>query len=310
MARPGRNAGKALIHRHRSGLLPVFKVANLLPLCKNTAMQAPSYESTLLESALRKDKLIVGAGLVIISLLAWSYLFYLAQGMGGMGDSASMGSMDMAGAAMMNAWGPVDFLLMFVMWAVMMVGMMVPSATPMILAFANINRRRRQAGSPFVPAGIFLAGYLVIWAGYSAAATLAQWGLHSASLLSPMMASASPVLGGILLISAGAFQLSPLKNACLRRCRTPMSFITNDWREGHQGALLMGLQHGAYCLGCCWALMGLLFLLGVMNLLWIAALAALVLVEKVGPAGVWVGRLAGVGLVAWGIWMLGSAYWM
>ena len=266
-------------------------------------MPGPTYEPTLLESTLRKDRYIVLGGLTVLALLAWAYLVYLARGMD------EMSSMEMAGAGMMSSWGPIDFLLMFVMWSVMMVGMMVPSATPMILAFAGINRRRRQAGNYYVPTGVFLAGYLAVWAGFSGIATLAQWGLQSASLLSPMMASASPVLGGIILLSAGAFQISPLKNACLRRCRTPMSFITNDWREGHGGALQMGLHHGAYCLGCCWALMGLLFLLGVMNLIWIAALAAFVLVEKIVPAGIWVGRLTGVALLVWGIWLLASTYW-
>ncbi len=247
---------------------------------------------------------MVVAGLVAITVLAWAYLFYLAQDMAGM---ESGGGMEMAASAMMVAWGPADFGLMFLMWTVMMVGMMVPSATPMILAFATINRRRRQNGNPYVPAGVFLSGYLLIWACFSGGATLLQWALHSATLLSPMMVSASPILGGILLLAAGAFQWSPLKKACLRNCRTPMGFITNDWREGHGGALVMGLHHGTYCLGCCWALMGLLFLVGVMNLLWIAALAAFVLVEKVVPAGNWVGRIAGLGLLVWGLWLLAGS---
>ena len=271
------------------------------PLCQNTAMQAPTQHTTFLENALRKDRYIVLAGLAAITLLAWAYLVYLARGMADMGE---IDAMTMAGANVGVGWDSTSILLTFLMWAVMMVGMMVPSAAPMILAFANINRRRREQGNPYVPTGVFLSGYLLVWVGFSMAATLAQIGFSLALLLSPMMASANPVFGGVLLLVAGAFQLSPLKTACLRHCRTPMGFITNDWREGGKGALWMGIHHGSYCLGCCWALMGLLFLLGVMNLLWIAALAALVLVEKVVPAGVWVGRAAGVGLLAWGFWLL------
>ena len=241
--------------------------------------------------------------LVAITLLAWAYLFYLAPDMSTMDSVGELGSMATTGMSM--GFGPVGIGLMFLMWAVMMVGMMVPSAAPMILAFANINRRRRQQGGTYVPTAIFLSGYLLVWAGFSVAATLFQFVLIFA-ILSYHLTAAGPVIGGMLLLAAGVFQLSPLKSACLRHCRTPMGFITNDWREGRRGALLMGLHHGGYCLGCCWALMGLLFLLGVMNLLWIAALAAFVLVEKVVPAGVWVGRAAGVGLLVWGVWLLAA----
>ncbi len=254
---------------------------------------------------LRRDRYIVLGGLAAITLLAWAYLVYLAQGMSRM---EGMEDMAMAGANIGVGFAPVAIVLMFLMWAVMMVGMMVPSAAPMILAFANINRRRRQQGNPYVPTAVFLSGYLLVWASFSILATAAQVGFSLTFLLSPMMSSANSIFGGVLLLAAGAFQLSPLKSVCLRHCRTPMGFITNDWREGRRGALLMGLHHGGYCLGCCWALMGLLFLLGVMNLLWIAALAAFVLVEKVVPGGVWVGRAAGVGLLAWGIWLLAGAF--
>ena len=283
----------------------------------------PNPSNSLLEAALKRDRALVIAGLGAVTLLAWAYIFYLARGMAEMGETSGMGGMDgmeMTGARLLMAWGPVDFALMFLMWAVMMAAMMVPSAAPMILTFAAVNRRRAVSGRnsggpivpivpiapiiPIVPTGVFLAGYLLVWSAFSLAATLGQWGLHSAALLSPMLSSASPILGGVLLLAAGAFQWSPLKYACLRQCRTPMGFLTNDWREGHRGALAMGLRHGAYCLGCCWALMGLLFVLGVMNLLWIAALAALVLAEKVAPAGHWVGRIAGLGLLAWGLWFI------
>ncbi len=267
-------------------------------------MQTVPQQPTFLESALRKDRYIVLAGLAAITLLAWAYLVYLAPAMSGMDSLGEFGNMAMSGGSV--GFGPVAIMLMFLMWAVMMVGMMVPSAAPMILAFANINRRRREQGSPYVPTAVFLSGYLMVWAGFSLAATMGQIALIFA-ILSPSSMD-SDLIGGVLLLAAGTFQLSPLKNVCLRHCRTPMGFITNDWRDGQRGALLMGLHHGGYCLGCCWALMGLLFLLGVMNLLWIAALAAFVLVEKVVPAGVWVGRAAGVGMLAWGIWLLSGVF--
>ena len=289
-----------------------------------------SSQTNPLETVLKRDRAVVAAGLAAVTLLAWAYILYLARRMGGMDNGMdSGGGMDgmtgMAGGGMdsgmdgmaggggmaamgemagplLTAWSAADFLLMFLMWAVMMAAMMLPSAAPMLLAFAAVNRRRRESGHPFVPTAIFLGGYLLAWGGFSLAATLAQGGLHSAALLSPQMALAgvSPILGGILLLAAGLFQWTPLKQACLHHCRTPMGFLTADWREGRGGALRMGLRHGGYCLGCCWALMGLLFVLGVMNLLWIFALSALVLAEKALPGGRWLGRLAGVGLLAWG----------
>jgi predicted metal-binding membrane protein len=148
---------------------------------------------------------------------------------------------------------------------------------------------------------IFIAGYIVVWSGFALGATLIQWGLHEATLLSPMMATSNAILGGAILVGAGAYQLSPLKLTCLNKCRTPLGFLMNEWREGPKGILSMGLIHGAYCIGCCWMLMALLFVLGVMNLLWIAALSAFVLLEKVIPGGRWLSRASGILLIAWGI---------
>jgi predicted metal-binding membrane protein len=258
---------------------------------------------TPLEVMLRRDRTIVLAGLIGVAALAWVYILYLAQNMRGM----DMGAMPM-GTAMsmpqMLSWSVLDFILMFVMWAVMMVAMMVPTAAPMILVFATVSRQRRAQHRPFVPASVFLLGYVAAWSGFAAAATVAQWGLHTAALLSPMMVSTSPVLGGALLVAAGVFQWSPLKYICLNHCRSPLGFLMAEWREGTKGVFVMGLRHGIFCLGCCWVLMTLLFVLGVMNLLWIAALAAFMLIEKVAPAGHWVSRVTGVLLVGWGTWMM------
>ncbi len=256
----------------------------------------------MFERILERDRIIILGGLAGLTALAWAYIVYLAWDMGSM----EMGTGMAVAVAMpnMQTWGAVDFALMFVMWAVMMVAMMVPSAAPMVLVFATVNRRRyREHRGSFVPTAVFLLGYVVVWTGFSALATLAQWALHAAALLSPMMISTSPLLGGTLLVAAGVFQWTSLKHACLAHCRSPLGFIMSEWREGTRGALVMGLKHGAYCVGCCWFLMGLLFVAGVMNLLWVAIIASFVLVEKVASVGNWVGRAAGLLLIGWGVWM-------
>ncbi len=269
-----------------------------------------------LEQVLRKDRVIIVAAILIIAAIAWAYTVYLSETGMGMGSmqmasesDAGMGSSGMGMAmANMRSWSAADFGLMYVMWAVMMVAMMAPSATPMLLMFATVNRRRKEREAPYVPTGIFLAGYVIVWAAFSLAATGGNWGLHQASLLSSMMGeSTSGYLGGGLLVLAGVFQWSPLKYNCLKQCRTPMGFLMTSWREGPRGALRMGLEHGVYCLGCCWALMLLLFVLGIMNLVWIAALAAFVLAEKVSPKAEWVSRITGVLLLGWGIWTIVNA---
>jgi len=183
------------------------------------------------------------------------------------------------------------------MWTVMMVAMMVPSAAPMILAFVTVNQRRQAANRPFVPVAIFLLGYLAVWTAFSAAATLAEWALHQAAMLSTTMTATSPALNGGLLIAAGVFQWTPMKRACLKGCRSPLSFLMSEWRDGAGGAFVMGIRHGAYCVGCCWFLMALLFVAGVMNLLWVAVIALFVLAEKISPKGELLARVAGVGLV-------------
>jgi predicted metal-binding membrane protein len=206
-------------------------------------------------------------------------------------------------------WSFSDFVFMFVMWAVMMVGMMTPSAAPMILIYARIARQAHEQGKPFAATAWFATGYLLVWAGFSLGATFLQWSLERAVLLTPMMESSSPLFGGLVLIAAGLYQWTPVKEACLSFCQTPLVFIQRHggFRRDVQGALAMGLKHGAYCVGCCWVLMALLFVGGVMNLLWIAAIALLVLSEKLIPGGHAISRIAGVCLVAVGTWMLASS---
>lgn len=194
----------------------------------------------------------------------------------------------------MSSWGPRDFLSTLAMWWVMMAAMMVPSAAPMVLMFAAVYRKRRESDSPYVPTGVFLLGYLIVWSAFSGLATLAQWGLHTAALLSPAMMFASPMIAAAFLVAAGVFQWTPLKDACLTQCSSPLSFIMTQWREGTAGAVSMGLRHGLFCVGCCGLLMALLFVTGVMNLVWVGLLAAFVLVEKVLPRHRWISRLSAI----------------
>jgi predicted metal-binding membrane protein len=186
----------------------------------------------------------------------------------------------------------------------MMVAMMLPSATPVILLVLGTYRRRGRSAR--LQAAVFTSGYLVAWTAFSAVAAIAQLILHRAAVLTPAMASNSNLLGGAILLAAGAYQWLPFKASCLTHCRSPLAFIGEHWREGTRGALEMGLRHGAYCLGCCWMLMLLLFAAGVMNLLWVAIIALLVLVEKVTRRGVHIGRLAGVLLMAGGLWLIAA----
>ncbi len=272
----------------------------------------------MLESLLKRDRAIMLIGLATIAALAWLYLLYLAWDMQQMDMATGMAmgtdtSMETGtGMAMemsmpqMQSWTSLQFLMTFIMWSVMMVAMMVPSATPMVLTYAATQRRQqtvRNPRGPFGPTFIFLLGYLVVWVSFSALATLAQWMLQSAALLSPMTLRVSIFLGSLLLIVAGIYQFTPLKQACLHHCRTPFSFLLNEWRDGLGGAFRMGAKHGSYCLGCCWFLMALLFVAGVMNLLWVAALSIIVLLEKTTPFGTRVGYLAGAVFIGWGIWL-------
>jgi predicted metal-binding membrane protein len=252
-----------------------------------------------LAAVLKRDRVVISAGLVLVTALAWWSIIDGARRMDGL--ARQMRAPDP------TAWSAGGLWPLFLMWTVMMVAMMLPSATPMILTFANVSRNRRQHRRPYVPVTVFAAGYLVVWGGFSVLATVAQWFLHRAALLSPMMVSSSAFLCGVLLLLAGVFQFTPLKQRCLTHCQSPLEFITTRWREGRAGAFAMGIEHGLFCTGCCWALMALLFVLGVMNLLWIAALTILVGLEKMLPRRIWVSRLSGLLLTGWAVWILARA---
>ncbi len=251
----------------------------------------------LLSNAVTSDRAIVGLSLAGITALGWLYLIVEADKMSRMDESMAMPHM--------VSWDANYLGFLFVMWSIMMVAMMVPSVTPMVMMFTTVNRKRRESDrTDLVPVGVFVSGYLIAWMAFSAAAAIAQWTLHAAALVSPMMTSSSAILGGALLIAGGIYQWTPLKYACLIHCRTPMSFLMTSWRPGRTGALVMGVHHGSFCVGCCWVLMVLLFVAGVMNVLWVAAIAAFVFIEKVAPRGDLLGRVAGVLLVAAGAWVI------
>ncbi len=255
-----------------------------------------------LEFLLKRDRTLVLAAIIGISALAWSYMAHEARAMYATGSCCCAG-MTMSGPDT-NPWSVTTLLPLFLMWAEMMIAMMLPTAAPMILTFAMVQRKRREQERPFISTGIFAAGYLLVWTGFSAVAGLAQWILHGKALLSPMMVSNSAALGGTLLVVAGIFQFAPFKNKCLSHCRSPLNFLMTGWREGKLGALRMGLSHGLHCTGCCWFLMLLLFVAGVMNLWWIAILTAFVLVEKLLPQTRGFSRFSGVALLLWGSWLL------
>ena len=193
-------------------------------------------------------------------------------------------------------------VLLFIMWWTMMLAMMLPSAAPAILTYGALSRKFAQKGAATAPLAIFVAGYAAIWTGFSASTVALQISVHELVPLTGMMAVTSTALGAALLIAAGLYQLSPLKQACLRKCQTPLMFFAHNWRKGYRGALHMGLSHGLYCLGCCWVLMGLLFYGGVMELRWIVGLALYVAAEKLIPASARLSGFTGILLIGWGLW--------
>jgi predicted metal-binding membrane protein len=269
---------------------------------------------TALEAVLRRDRIVTGAALAMVTALAWVYVLWLAADM-------EMGGMDMAGFRMIPAgmglmmpvltpWQPIEFAFVFVMWAVMMVGMMTPSAAPMILLYARVGRQAKTDGKPFAATAWFAIGYLLAWFVFALVTTIAQWVLEQYAQLTPMMESVSNVFGGIVLVAAGLYQWTPFKDVCLRQCQAPLLFIQNHggFRRDAAGSLALGARHGAYCVGCCWVLMALLFVGGVMNALWIALIAIFVLVEKVIASGRLISRVAGVGFALIGMWLVAVGF--
>ena len=245
-----------------------------------------------------RDRIIIIVCVVLITALAWAYLVHLGRQMSA--DMEHHRMMEAMGMTMEMKWSVPEILVTFAMWTVMMVGMMAPSAMPMILLYAGTSAGRGSRGVSLATF-LFGLGYVAVWTAFSFAATLAQWGLNAAAMMSAAMASSSGRLSAAILIAAGVYQLTSWKGKCLTHCRSPLGFLMTNWRDGRVGALRMGWRHGAYCLGCCWALMCVLFVVGVMNLVWVGALAAFVLVEKVGPAGMWTARVAGVAMIAAGV---------
>lgn len=251
---------------------------------------------------LGRQQLLLPFCLVALTGLSWLFLIDLARRM-----EAPGGMLEMAMEGMPMPWTLRDALLMFAMWSVMMVGMMLPSALPMMLLYQKTLGRRLPEGQRSLASGLFCGAYVVVWSLFSLAATLLQWLLDQFALLDFEMRSQSLWLAAGLLLGAGLYQFFPAKQACLQRCRSPLQFLLGYWRPGPAGAWRMGMAHGLYCLGCCWALMGLLFVGGLMNLLWVALLGAYVLLEKYLPGGQWLSKAGGVALILWGLLVLHGA---
>lgn len=241
------------------------------------------------QSALTRRSSKPVAGLLLLSLVGWSLLAWIAFDMG-----HPLARLTMPAS---SAWHWHNLLAVWCMWAVMMAAMMLPAALPMVLAFVALCRRNGETARSHS----FVVAYLLVWFAFSMAATGLQWVLQAAGWVNPMIVSTSAVLTGVLLLVAGAYQFSPLKHVCLANCRTPMGFLIGEWRGGASGAFVMGLRHGLFCMGCCWALMVLLFVGGVMNLAWIAALSIAVAIEKLMPQGQRLAALLGLGLIAAGV---------
>jgi predicted metal-binding membrane protein len=250
-----------------------------------------------------RDRSIIGSCILLISALAWAYLIQLNHQMASSAASETM--MAKMGMTIDAPWGARDFFFTFAMWAVMMVGMMTPTAAPVLMLFTEMQTTRGDSGAP-IKAMLFGLGYVTVWVAFSAAAALAQWGLHQGVWLSSNMAVTSSRLAAVILIGAGLYQMTPAKSGCLRQCQSPLGFLLGNWRDGGKGAFQMGIRHGAYCLGCCWALMAVLFVVGVMNLAWVAALTVFILAEKFGRTGAWVARAGGVVMIAVGAFVLAT----
>ena len=259
-------------------------------------MPLPESPVTAAESLVRRDRWVVALCLLLLCLLSWYYLFAGAgTGMSTVAMSTWQFPPPIYDSMGQGNWSPAYWGIMLLMWWVMMIAMMVPSAAPMILLYARVCRRHQPEQRSVIPTAYFLLGYVIAWLVFSVVATLLQWCLEQAGLVhSMMMWSSSYLLSAGFLLAAGIYQLSPLKAVCLQHCRSPAGYLSANWRKGRSGALQMGLRHGIFCVGCCWFLMLLLFVGGIMNLVWIAGLAIFVLLEKMLPHATWIARGSGL----------------
>jgi predicted metal-binding membrane protein len=263
--------------------------------------RAPDTPSAI-ERVIQRERVWMALGLAATTALGWVDLARSAASIHAMSIEAQRHAA--IGTADLQVWGASDWLGLFAMWSVMMVAMMLPSAAPVIRLILAVYRRRRHDPRARLVAVTFVAGYLLAWTAFSAAAASAQLALHRAALLTDDMSLASATMSGVILLMAGAYEWLPIKNMCLRHCQLPLGFLTRYWREGVGGGFVLGVRYGGFCVGCCWLLMTLLFVLGVMNLLWVAVLAALVMLERLTPHGLVLGRFAGVVIAGWGVYLL------
>ncbi len=247
-----------------------------------------------LTRALKKEHVLVFLSLTLLIVISWMYLFSLSN---------SMKSMEEMPMIQNSEWFFNDFLAAFAMWSVMMTAMMIPSAMPMILVFSTVNKKRSESGKSFVPTWHFVLGYILVWTSFSLIASLLQFMLHNLSVISDELKLLNPFASGIVLLAAGMYQFTSVKDVCLKNCQSPLSFVLSYWKEGKSGAHLMGIKHGFYCIGCCWVLMALLFAAGIMNLLWIAIIALFVFLEKMIKSK-YVSKAAGIVLIVAGIIMI------
>ena len=246
-----------------------------------------------------RDRTVVAGALLSVTALAWLSLVLRADPLGS--------AMDPMDTMSLHVWSPADYALTWAMWVVMMAAMMLPSIIPLTQVYVAVARKARRQGSPVPATAVFVSGYLLVWAAFSLTATTAQLLLDRAALLTGSIRTTSLVAAGGLLLATGVYELTPLKRSCLRACRGPVDFVARHWRQGTWGALRLGVAAGAFCLGCCAMLMALLFVGGVMNLLWVAGVAAFVLVEKLVPAAEVVSRVGGFVMAAAGLGLLAAA---
>lgn len=258
-----------------------------------------------------KDKSIVYIGILAVALIAWYYLYWMSQQHAQMDMShMDMSHMDMANMGMTSVMPGMmieSMLMLFIMWAVMMVAMMLPSVFPIAGIFTSLNLRKKEQGQLYVKTYVFITGYLLVWFTFSVLLAVVQFQLSAAQLLGTAeMGSSNPLLSSGILLLAGIYQWTPLKVACLKYCRSPIGFLLSRWRDGKAGAVAMGWHYGLFCLGCCWALMIVMFAVGTMSLLWMAIIAILVLCEKIFPPGIAVRNITGIVLVAWGGYLIST----